>query len=242
MKGASRIVSICYEHDFGALWKGGRGRFAESPAAEKRGLGQAFSGFLLLLGGGAILQRNRDRAQHIAGGSGFASPDFKLPGGLLHEHFYSGDDGDSLGPRDLQQVRLDRVIHHVEDDAGLDLLVFEWGVARVSHSNRSGVNYNVEGDFTEVGAFDAVRFGLAGELLSLNGSAIQYPDFSTALFETEDSSTGRAPGAEHENFRLLDGETLLERTHHARDIGIKTVKFAILSADDGIAGASVLSR
>src|ERR1700674_1082620 len=212
MKGASRIVSICYEHDFGALWKGGRGRFAESPAAEKRGLGQAFSGFLLLLGGGAILQRNRDRAQHIAGGSGFASPDFKLPGGLLHEHFYSGDDGDSLGPSALQHGRLHRVLHHVEDD------------------------------FTDVGALDAVRFGLAGELLSLNGSAIQYPDFSTALFETEDSSTGRAPGAEHENFRLLDGETLLERTHHARDIGIKTVKFAILSADDGIAGASVLSR
>ena len=126
-------------------------------AAEiNKGICQAPLRFLLLLGGGAVLERDRNRAQHIAGGSRLASPDFKLPRGLLHKHFDSGDDGDSLGARDLQQVRLDRVIHHIEDDAGLNLLVFKRAVASVPHSNRSGINDDVEGDLAEVGAFDGV--------------------------------------------------------------------------------------
>ena len=75
----------------------------------------------MFLCSGALLQSDRNCAQHIAGGSRFARPDFKLPGGLLHKHFDSGDDGDSLGARHLQQVGLDRVVHHVENDTGLNL-------------------------------------------------------------------------------------------------------------------------
>src|SRR4029077_18918756 len=122
-------------------------------------------------------------------------------------------------------------VHHVEDDAGLNLLVFQGTVARVPHSNRSGVNDDVEGDLAEIRSVNSPRFGLAGEFLTLDGSAIQYPDFSATLFETEDGGTGRASGAEHENFRVLDGEALLEGTDHAGGSGIEAVKLAVLPAD-----------
>src|SRR5205807_3791418 len=132
---------------------------------------------------------------------------------------------------DLQQLRLNRVVHHVEDDAGLNLLVFERTIARVPHSNRSGINDDIEGNLAEIRSFNSPRFSLAGEFLSLDRSAIQYPDFSTALFETEDCGTGRAPGPEHQNLRVLDGEALLEGTNHPGGIGVETVELAILSAD-----------
>ncbi len=83
------------------------------------------------------------------------------------------------------------------------------------------------------------RFGLAGELLTFDGSAIEYPDFSAALFEAEDRGPGRAPSAEHKSFRALDSESLLQRTNHAGNIGIETVEFAFLPADDGIARADL---
>ncbi len=55
--------------------------------------------FFLPLGGRAFLQSDRNRAQHIAGRSGLAGPNLKLPGGLLHKHLDSGNDGDSLATR-----------------------------------------------------------------------------------------------------------------------------------------------
>src|SRR5208337_1495407 len=112
------------------------------------------SGFRLLFRGGAFLQRDRNCPQHITGRRRFARPDFKLPGGLLHKHFNSGDDGDPLGARDLQQVGLDRIVDHVEHDASLYLRLFERAVARVPHAHRSGVDDNVESNLAEVGAFD----------------------------------------------------------------------------------------
>ena len=139
-------------------------------------------------------------------GAGFPGPDLELPGGLLDKHLHSGDDGDSLGARHLQQMRFHRVVHHIEDNAGMDFLVLKRAIARVAHAHRSGVNDHIEGDFPEIGPLEGARFGLAGELLSFRGGAIQYPDFSAALFETEDGSARRAAGAEHENFRVLDRE------------------------------------
>ena len=65
------------------------------------------------------------------------------------------------------------------------------------------------------------------------------PDFSAALFQTEDRGPGRASGAEHQNFRVLDGEALLQRTNHAGYVGIETVELAFLSADNGIAGSDL---
>jgi hypothetical protein len=50
-----------------------------------------------------FLQGDRNRAQHIAGRSGLARPDFKLPRGLLHKHLDSRNDGDSLATRHPQQ-------------------------------------------------------------------------------------------------------------------------------------------
>jgi len=78
-----------------------------------------------------------------------------------------------------------------------------------------------------------------GQVSELWRSAIQYPDFSAALFETEDGGPSRAAGAEHQHFRVFDGEALLQRTNHAGGVGIETVELALLSADDGIAGADL---
>src|SRR6266536_3722658 len=65
--------------------------------------------------GGALLQGCGHCPQHIPGGRGFPRPDLKLAGSLVNEHLNPGDDREPLRAGHLQQVRLDRVVHHVKD-------------------------------------------------------------------------------------------------------------------------------
>src|ERR1700691_966720 len=223
-------------------WKPGKPLYSQRvPYCPRRRSIAIWSGFRLFLRGDPLLKRDCDRAQHVAGGRGLASPDLKLSRGLLHEHFNPRNHGDALGARRPQQVRLHRVIHHVEDQPGLYFVVFKRTVPRVPHSYRGGVNDDVEGNLAQVSAFDAVRLPLPRQLLSLGGSAIQYPDFSPTLFEAAHCSPRSAPGTEHQNFRPIDGESLFDRTNNAGDVGIEAIKLAILSADDGIARADFSS-
>src|ERR1700683_615992 len=155
-----------------------RGTFVRTMSDRRTGRASSF----LFLRGRSVLQCNRDRAQHVTGGSGFAGPDFELARGLLHKHFYSGNDRDSLGAGDAQQMSLNWVIDHIEDDARLNLFVLERTIARISHPDRRGIDDDVEGDLVQVGSFYGVRLGLAGKFLSFDRGAIQNPDFGSALF------------------------------------------------------------
>src|SRR6202140_4626230 len=187
--------------------------------------------------GGALLQRDRDRTQHVAGGSRFARPDFKLPGSLLHEHFDSWDDGNSLRAGKLQKPSLDRIVNHVEDYAGFDLFLFEGTIPHVSHSNRSGINDHVERHFAQVRALNAVHFRLPRQLLRLCRCSIQYPDVSATLLKPKHCRPGRAAGTQHQHLRILNRKALLKRTNDSSNIGVETVELAILPADDGITRA-----
>src|ERR1700688_2895499 len=187
--------------------------------------------------GGALLQRDRDRTQHVARGSRLPSPDFKLPGRLLHEHFDSWDDGDPLGAGKLQKASLDRVVNHVEDYAGFDFFLFERAIPNVTHSNRSGINDHVERHFAQVRALDAVYFRLPRQLLRLRRCAIHYPDFGAAFLKAKNGRPGRAASTQHQHFRILNRKPLLKRTNDSSNIGVETVELAILPTDDGIARA-----
>src|SRR5271163_508816 len=195
------------------------------------------SAFLLL--SRPLLQRNRNRAQHVAGGSRLARPDFKLPRRLLHEHLNSRNHANALAPRHLEQVGLDRVIHHVEDDASLNLVVLEHRVTSVPHPYRSRVDDHVECDFAEVGALNRPSLRLASQLLAFYRSAVQDPDLCAAFFESKNSGPGRSSRAQHEHFRAIDRNALLQRTNHTRDIGIESIELAFLSANDSVARAGL---
>jgi hypothetical protein len=47
-----------------------------------------------------------------------------------------------------KQMGLDRVIHHVEHDAGLNLVVFQRAVARVPHAHGSGIDDDIEANLS----------------------------------------------------------------------------------------------
>src|ERR1700692_2988643 len=194
-----------------------------------------------LLGGGSILQRNRDRAQHVVSWSGLTCPDFKLPGSLLNKHFDPWDDGDSLGAGKLQKPSLDRIVNHVEDDAGFYLFLFEGTISRAPHSDWSGIDDHVERHFAKVRSLDAVHFRLPREFLGLRRCSIQNPDFSAALLKTEDGGPCGPASAQHKNFRILNSSALFERTNDSGNIGVETVELAILPANDGITGARLRS-
>ena len=59
---------------------------------------------LFALGGaglGPILERDRNYAQHILGGSRLAGPNLELPGRLMNKHLDTWNHRDSLRARDL---------------------------------------------------------------------------------------------------------------------------------------------
>ena len=71
-------------------------------------------------------------------------------------------------------------------------------------------------------------------------AAVQDVDFRSAFFQAKHCGAGRASGAEHEDFRVLQSaEAALERANHSRRVGVEAVELAVLGADDGVAGADL---
>src|ERR1700730_6028920 len=129
----------------------------------------------------------------------------------------------------------DRVVHHVEDDASLNLLILQRAIARVSHADRCGINDYVECNLPNVGAFNAMCLRLPSQFLRLSSGSIENPHFRSTFFETEHRGPSCASRSQNEDLCFVNRETLLEGTNYACDIRIETVKFTVLSAYNRIA-------
>ncbi len=94
---------------------------------------------------GPLLQGEQNHAQHLVPRGGFAGPDFELAGCLVSEHFDPWDDLGAALLGQLKQASFRRIVNHVEDVAGVDLVLLQRRFAGVAHSNRGGVDDDVKG-------------------------------------------------------------------------------------------------
>jgi len=179
-----------------------------------------------------------DYAEHFFFGGGFAGPDFELAGSLVDEHFDAGDDGEAFFAGHADQRRVDGVVDQVEDEAGVELLRFEErGGLDALHADGRCINDDVEIGFGDLLAANDFRLGLAGEFFRGVGGAVPDENFGTFFDQAEDGCASCSACAEDEDLCSSQWQTTLERTDDGSYIGIEAVEFAILRADDGIAGA-----
>jgi len=83
-----------------------------------------------------------------------------------------------------------------------------------------------------------MRMRLACQLLSGLRGAIHDPDLCIAFLETKDRGARRTSGSNHQNFRARQANALFEWTNYTSDIGVESVQFSVLRANDSVASSN----
>src|SRR5450631_290102 len=189
---------------------------------------------------GTLLQGEKNHAQHLVPGGGFAGPDFELAGCLMGEHFNSGDDLRAPFLGQLQETSFPRIVNHIKYIAGIDLGLLQGCFAGIAHPNRGGVNDDVESQLLQICALNEAGPRLVGEFLGGSGSAIQNINFRPSFFEAKNGRAGGTAGTDHQDAGSLQSiQTAFEGADDARSVGIKAVELAILCPYHGVAGADL---
>ncbi len=109
---------------------------------------------------GALLQGEKNHAQHLVPRRRLAGPDFELAGGLMGEHLDARNDLSAPLLAQLQEAGLGGIVNHIKDIAGIDLVLLQRSLASVAHPNRGGIDDDIECQFLQIGALDDARPGL----------------------------------------------------------------------------------
>ncbi len=129
-----------------------------------------------------------ERGAHDVARAGFAGPDLELAEGLLKEHFGAGNHYASLGLGAFEQQGFDRVIDHIEDEAGGDFVMVEDALVCMGrHAKGCGMNEDIEAARLSLLEGEGFTFDRAGERLGESGIASGNGDASAGVMEGESS-------------------------------------------------------
>src|SRR5208283_2917204 len=188
----------------------------------------------------ALLQGEKNHAQHFVPRCRFAGPDFELAGRLMDEHLDAGDDLRAAFLGQFQEPGFGRIVNHVKYIAGIDLFFLQRRVARISHANGSGVDDHIEGQLLQIGALHDASMGLVRQFPGWGRTAVEDVNFRAPLFETEHRRAGCASSSDYQNAGAFERvQPAFQRPDDPGGVGVEAVKLAVLRANYRIAGADL---
>ena len=105
----------------------------------------------------------------------------------------------------LKQRRVERVVDHIEDEAGVELVLLDGqSLLDAGHAAGRGVDERVELVFGEQILLERLGVGFAGEGDGFFVGAIDDEDFRALIDEAEDGGAGRSASAEDDDARALE--------------------------------------